>query len=434
LFRFSKNLTKEERVIMKMVKGIIFYVIIAWLMFPANALCESMSNDEIAKELRDLKGKINKLEEALKEKDQEIEKLKAQTVKREEMPGVIEEMKSEDGPLAKIMDHIQVSGLIEVGAARENVSNRNGTDTSQSDLNLTTVELTVDAEVNEWTNASVTLLYEDATFGGESGIDVDQGTVTIGNTEKFPLYFTGGAMYVPFGALLTHFPDDPLVDQPLTLLLGETREKAALVGLDYAGFSLSGYVFNGDMEKATGENHVENFGFDAHYEYKDEKQGLEILIGAAYINSIAESDGLEGELGNIGVTALQDFVGGFNAYLHTGYCGFFFDAEFMTATDHFLPFELATGTGAGAQPSVWNLEGGYNWNWGRNLEIALKYAESEEAENLGFPEKRYGLALNQTLWEGVILSVAYLHDEYHINDRDGRDDRNALFSQLAIEF
>jgi hypothetical protein len=35
-----------------------------------------------------------------------------------------------------------------------------------------------------------------------------------------------------------------------------------------------------------------------------------------------------------------------------------------------------------AQPAVWNLEGGYNWDWGKNLEIAFKYSGSHEAENL----------------------------------------------------
>ncbi|MBW1768302.1 MAG: LbtU family siderophore porin, partial [Deltaproteobacteria bacterium] len=212
---------------MKKFMTIILSVMIMGFMLPASAQCESMSNDAIVEELKALKERINRLEGELEIKDQEIETLKAQTVKRDEMADVIEEMKSEEGPLAGIMDgimdKINISGLIEFGGARESVDNRNGTDTSQSDLCLTTAELTVEAEVNEWVNVATTLLYEDATFGDETSIDLDVGTLSIGNTEKFPLYFTGGALYVPFGALLTHFPDDPIIDQPLTLVLGETR-------------------------------------------------------------------------------------------------------------------------------------------------------------------------------------------------------------------
>ena len=418
----------------KVIVVMVLFLASVSLAIPGHGFCQSMSSEEIIKELKGLKERIRKLEQELAGRDLEIENLKAQTLKRDDVKDVVEEMKSDEGPLAKIQEHIRISGLIELGGARENVDNRDGTDASQSDLNLTTLELTLEAEVNEWTNASMTLLFEDAAFGGESGFNVDAGTVTIGNIEKFPLYFTGGAMYVPFGALLTHFPDDPLIDQPLTLVLGETREKAALVGLEYAGLSLAGYAFNGDMEKATGENHIEHFGFDAHYEFADEDRGLDLLMGAAYINSIAESDGLEGELGNLGVTALQDFVGGFNAYVHVGYSHFFFDAEVMTATGDFHPTELATGTGTGAQPAVWNIEAGFNWDWGRNLEVAFKVAGSDESENLGFPEDRYGLALNQTIWEGVILSLSYLHDSFDLNDRDGRDERDVVFSQIAVEF
>jgi len=346
------------------------------------------------------------------------------------MTDAIEEMKSEEGPLAGIKDKINISGLIEFGGARESVDNRNGTDTSQSDLNLTTVELSVEAEVNEWVNVATTFLYEDATFGGETSVDLDVGTLTIGNTEKFPLFFTGGTMYVPFGALLTHFPDDPIIDQPLTLVMGETREKAGLVGLEYRGFSISGYAFNGDLDETEGENHIESFGLDAHYDFTDDR-GLEIMVGASYISNISDSDGLSDALGT---ATIRDQVGGFDTYLHIGYANFFFDAEYMTATEDFEPAELAIWRGTGAQPEVWNLEVGYNWDWGRNLEIAFKYAGSDEAENLGFPEDRYGIAFNQTIFEGVIASLAFLHDKFDEKDMNGRDDRNVVFGQVAVEF
>jgi hypothetical protein len=109
--------------------------------------------------------------------------------------------------------------------------------------------------VNDWVCASTTLLFEDPTFGDESALVVDVAAVTIGNTEKYPLFVTGGALYVPFGALLTHFPDDPLIDDPLPLLLGETREKAAMVCVKHSRYSISGYLFNGYTDERDEDNH-----------------------------------------------------------------------------------------------------------------------------------------------------------------------------------
>lgn len=341
-----------------------------------------------------------------------------------------EELKAEGGPLAGIQDHIHFSGLIEFGGAWQDVDNRDGTDEDQSDLALTTVELTAEAEVNDWVNVAVTFLYEDATFeNDETSVNLDAATLTIGNTEEFPLYLSAGAMYVPFGALLTHFPDDPLIDVPLALCMGETREKALLLGVEFEGFSLSGYVFNGDMDETGEDNQIESYGFDANYSFDDEK-GFDVLVGASYLSNIADSDGLTD---TVAVDDIKDYIGGFDAYLHIGYAGFFVDAEYMTALDEFDPTELATGV-EGAEPAVWNVEVGYNLDWGKNLEIALKCAGSDESDALGFPEERCGIALNQEIFEGVIASLAYLHDEYDDDDVDGRDDRDVVFAQIAIEF
>ncbi len=343
-----------------------------------------------------------------------------------------------------IEDRIKLSGLIEFGGVWQDIDYRGGVAApakeNDSDFCLTTVELTAEAEVNEWVNAAVTLLYEDPTFGNETGFDVDEATLTIGNTEEFPLYLSAGKMYVPFGALLTHFPDDPLIDLPLALLMGETSEKALLVGVEYEGFSVCGYAFNGDIDETGEDQTVESYGFDANYSVQD-LDGVDILIGASYISNIADSDGLTDELTTVAlVNDINDYVDGFDAYLHLGYADFFVEAEYMTALDEFEGNELATGVATGtagaegAEPEVWNFEVGYNYNWGKNLEIVLKYAGSDEADQLGYPEERYGICLNQELFDSVIVSLAYLNDDFEDDDVDNRDDRDVVFAQIAIEF
>jgi hypothetical protein len=213
-------------------------------------------------------------------------------------------------------------------------------------------------------------------------------------------------------------------------LLGETREKAALLGLEHQGFAVSGYVFSGDVSKHGDSRQIESYGFDAHYAC-DNEAGFDVLAGASYISNITESDGLEEFLDEV-----EDYVPGVDVYLHLGFSGFFIDGEYMAATDDFQPAEISTGAGGtqGAQPEVWNVEVGYIFDWGRNLEIAFKYAGSDEADQVGFPEERYGICLNQEIFEPVIVSLAYLNDNYHNTDVDGRDSRDVVYGQISVEF
>jgi hypothetical protein len=392
------------------------------------------------------------------------QELNRETLKAEIKKELKEEMQAEGGILSKIQEHIQIGGLIEVGAAWQDVEYQDGSSKDDSDLCLTTVELGIEAEVNEWVNAGVLLLYEDPTsFAGdddETSVDLDEATVTIGNTEAYPLYCSAGKMYIPFGALLTHFPDDPLIDQPLTLVLGETSEKAVLLGVEHEGLAVSGYLFNGDVDEYGEDNHIESYGFDANYSFDDE-EGFDLLVGVSYLSNLGDSDGFTDAIDGAqdalateiaeseGLTeddidlGLKDYVAGFDAYAHVGYAGFFLDVEYMTALDELeLGGQYASedevievSTNTKLEPEVWNVEFGYNWDWGKNLEIALKYATSDEAGALlGFPEDRYGIALNQEIFEGVIVSLAYLNDDFEDDDIDGRDDRDVVYSQVAIEF
>ncbi|MEF3168994.1 MAG: LbtU family siderophore porin [Deltaproteobacteria bacterium] len=365
------------------------------------------------------------------------------------------------GFLSELENRLTLEGLVELGGVYQDVGKKGGGKEDRSDLTLTTVQLSANAAVNDWVNTEMVLLYEDSTFGEETSLEVDEAAVTFGNEERFPLSLSLGKMYVPFGALLTHFPDDPLWDSPVTLVFGETNEKAALLKLAWQGLSLSAYGFNGDVDDADSDNQVDSYGFDANFNYHAELElspenplwgkgerfrfedvcgGFDALIGASYLSNLADTDGLEDALG---LEEMEDRVGGFAAYLHLGYRALFFDAEYMTATEEFEPDELARLNGKGAQPSVWNFETGFNVCTfpDRVLEVALQYAGSDETEGLGFPgipENRYGINFNQELFEDVTFSLGYAHDEYNDGtyDEDDREveDRDIVFSQVAVEF
>ncbi|MCK4425145.1 MAG: LbtU family siderophore porin [Deltaproteobacteria bacterium] len=381
------------------------------------------------------------LTDRLMQVEQQLNEMKAKTAPAgvEQRVSQLEERLEQEKPawgtgfLSDLENRITFSGLLEFGAAYHSTDMNHGDYEHDSDLCMTTVELAIAAEVNDWVSAEMVLLYEDPTFDNdETSLDIDEAVITIANADVTPAFLKVGAMYVPFGALLEHFPDDPLIDAPLTLLLGETREKALLIGAEYEGFTISTYAFNGDVEEAGGgDNVIESYGFDANYAFEDEDRGLDLLVGGSYISNLFDSDGLEGALDDLEVE-IDDYVGGAAAYFHAGYLGFFFDAEYMAATDTAKLYnheEIETNN-----IEVWNLEIGYNYNWWRNLEIALKYAGSNDCDHFGFPRDRYGINFNQEIFDSTILSVGYMYDEYDTNDIDERNTRDLVFGQIAVEF
>ena len=332
----------------------------------------------------------------------------------------------EKGPI----DKFNFGLLIEAGVVDRD-QNANGED--ENDISLTTVSLSIEAIVNRWVTGETNFLYEDPGFSDtDASLDVEEGFITIGNMDEFPVFAKVGKFYVPYGAVLTHFPDDPLMDVPVTLAFGEINEKALLAGFEKWGLSLSAYVFNGSVEKTADDaDAIDSFGIDANYTYESEPNELTLQVGASYLSNMADTDGISGVVPG----TLERLVDGWAAYLSSSWGKFFLDAEYMGALDEFRVAELADENGMEAEPSVWNIEFGLNHDWWRNLEVAFKIAGSDEAENLSIPETRFGVVLNQEIFENTILSAGYLNDDFEtdIFDNNTEDQRSTLFTQIAIE-
>jgi hypothetical protein len=394
------------------------------------------AEENLEQQVQELIQQNRALADRLKQVEQQLSEMRAKTAPAgvEQRVSQLEERLEQEKPawgtgfLSDLENRITLNGLLEFGAAYQSIgmNKGHGSYEQDSDICMTTVQLGIAAEVNDWVNAEMVLLYEDATFGDETSVDIDEAFITIGK------------MYVPYGALLEHFPDDPLIDAPLTLCMGETLEKAVLIGAEYEGFTVSAYAFNGDVEEAGGgDNVIESYGFDGNYAFEDEDRGLDLLVGGSYISNVFEADVLTDGLDDLGVE-IADYVGAAAAYFHVGYLGFFLDAEYMAATDN---AELRGNPEINnvENMEVWNFEIGYNYNWWRNLEITLKYAGSNDCDYFGFPRDRYGINFNQEIFDNTVLSVGYLYDEYDKHDYydeelDKRNTRDLVFGQIAVEF
>ncbi len=300
-------------------------------------------------------------------------------------------------------ERLTFSGVVEVEAGLTD-----GDDGTESDIAVATVELGLEAQINDYSAAQVLFLYED----GED-LRVDEAFITLGNLERNPFYLSAGKLYVPFGNYETQ-----MISDPLTLEIGEAGEDVIQIGLEAAGFYASAYGFNGDTADG-GSDVVEHYGLNGGYAL--EAAAFSLDIGGGWLSSIGDTDGLTDALGG-GPVAVNDYIDGYAAHLITGYGPFSLIGEYVGAGD-----DLA---GADSQISAYNLEAGFFFPLaGREASIAFGYQKTDEARWADLPEKRMVSALAVEIMDSTSLALEWMNEE----DYDGVDS-DVYTLQLAAEF
>lgn len=311
-------------------------------------------------------------------------------------------------------DRISISGLLEVEGVYADEDKVDGTGGDSSDLTLATVELGIDAEFNDYVSGHVVFLWEE---DDTEPVDLDEGYITLTPSPNWPVYFSAGKLYVPFGNFETH-----MVSDPLTLELGETRESAAVAGLEQNGFYASAYAFNGDVDKFEDDSHVDNFGASAGY--RMETQNFSLDTGVGYINNILDSDFLSDE----GIDEVDDYVGGVTAHAVFSTGPVTLIGEYMTAlddteyTDNGNIMEME-------EISAWNLELGYGFTLAeKDTTLAVGWQGTDDAGGF-LAEDRYICAVSMDVFDHTSVALEYFHEEYE-ND----DENDAVTAQLAFAF
>ncbi len=329
------------------------------------------------------------------------------------------EKKTTPSYIKAVTDNVEISGLVEaeLGVVQDDIAGEDS-----SDITLATVEVHLDAQASDWSSAHVLFLYE----GGaeDEHLMVDEGTITIGNPEKLPVYLTAGKMYVPFGSFETN-----MIADPLTLEIGETGDSAMQIGVESNGFYGSVYTFNGDINEVGDDDEINTFGFNLAYAMENSKMGLN--VGMDWLSNIGDTDGIEGAL----PAEIDEYVSGIT--LH----GLFtmgpvnIIGEYVMALDNFTAAELAFN-GAGAEPSAWNIEAGYTMElMGNETTFALGLQGSDEALALELPENRYVASVGMALFDHTSLGIEYCLDEdYEVNDGGTGEEATTFTVQLGVEF
>ena len=335
------------------------------------------------------------------------------------------------------LERVEISGLIEVEGYAS--SRGSGDHRDSSDITLATVELGIDAQINEWVSGHLLFLYEE---DDTEDVTVDEGTITFGNTERFPLYLTVGKMYVPFGNF-----ESNMIQDPLTLELGETRESAAQIGFESAGFYGSVYVFNGDVGETNDNNKVDNYGANIGFAFEQDQ--LSFDIGCDYINNITDSDVLTDNLDEVaaaGRDEIDDYVSGLAAHLIMNMGPFQFIGEYVGAIDDYNANEMNT-RGKKANPESWNFEAAFTQEiLGKETTFALAYQGTNDCvfvdytpgsfdDYLALPEDRYMGVIGINILKNTMLKLEYMHDEDYSESDGGTNAQNDTVSaQVAIVF
>jgi len=321
-------------------------------------------------------------------------------------------------------DRIQVSGLIEVEAFYQDFEDKNdpSADAKESDVDLATIELVVDAKIAKHVDGHVLVKYE------EDDVFVDEGFITLTGAEAFPAYLIAGRQYIPFGSYDSHFVTDPN-----TLILGETNDGAVVAGYRFADerVDLSLGIFNGEIDEAGEDNEIDSFVAAVTVNPLDF-----VVAGVSYTSNLASSDSFQevvvdtdgsGEPGPI-----SDLVVGWSAFVTVEFLERFrVIGEYTAALDEFEAGEIYdAGDTRKRQPKAWNIELGALLV--EDLELAVRYGGSDDGADL-LPETQYGAVLNWGIWT-CNLALEYLHDEYDDTELGVDQEADTFTAQLAIEF
>lgn len=325
------------------------------------------------------------------------------------------------GQLPAWMKRLEISGLLEAEAGYMSLEDGN-----ESDVALATMELGVDAVINDYVSGHVLFLWEE---DDTEPVDLNEGFITLTGGADCPGYVSAGKLYVPFGNFETN-----MISDPLTLELGETRESAIQAGLEMNGFYGSVYLFNGDADEYGQDNHADNYGAQAGLAM--ETAHFHMDIGAGYISNIIDADGWEGLFEDledaIGTkVSLDDSVGGLGAHAIISAGPFMLIGEYITALDEALFIRADTGAAVetAEEISAWNAEAGYFFDLGnRPATAGLAFQGSDDAGDF-LPKTRLSGVIGVEIYEATSLSLEYFHAEYE-ND----DEADGVTAQLAFEF
>ena len=305
---------------------------------------------------------------------------------------------------AELQD-MQISGVFEMEAAVSQ-SDSNG---NSNDLLAPALEIEFYTRLSKQISIAFTLLADDI-GGANSDTTVDDAVV---NFRLGASTLTIGQTTLPFGRYETG-----AINDPLTLLLGETSETAFIYNRSTdAALDYSVYLYNGEStDSPVAEESLNDFGFAFNFIINDWS------IGAGYINNLANSDSLL-EAG----TSINEKVAGMAMHLAYHFDGWHFFAEHVMALDEFVAGDLDGTISSSSKPAASHLEILLDLEQDRYLSLNL--STSRQASDLLDYETQTTLTYSTIVMKQANLYFELLSAKQYNGNQD-----SVLGVKLAVDF
>lgn len=338
----------------------------------------------------------------------DYEAMRSQIENLRERIGSLEKEKSKpDEPfiLTALNKSITLGGMLELEAFWDKAEGGEET----SDLQLATVELSGDVDINENIAGHLTMLWED---DGTDHVEIDQAVIFLRHPVPFWSHyvtFSGGKMYLPFGKY-----DSTFISDPLALELGESNNTAAIFGLQGNLLKINIGAFNGDVDTHD-DDQIDSWVASLEL---TPTEGL--AFGISYLSDLAESD--------IGLVQNEDIyrssVAAGGAYLTWQMWEVNLMAEYITALEDFSTDMVNAGEDlTGERPSAWNME--LAWEPTGRWQVGIKAEGADDFQN---DLKRYGAVVSRGLFRNTVLGLEYMYGE------DDENESHTVMAQLALIF
>jgi len=395
-------------------------------------------------EFYDLKGKSSAKQERFSA-DEEENTQKKKKVKKPELPkdkvatlerslAMLTENIDNPAPIHYWFDRISLRGLLNADLNYQ--TKPEFTKSRSTQIMLSTVKLNIDAIANSWITAHVGIFYatDPAKYylaANSTGVDLEEGYITVANLAKLPFYFRVGKQYVSFG-LYHRYP----ILRPLTQILSETQVTAAQIGfVDISGLYGTIYVFNGVAQmNHTDRDRLNNSGFMLGYENLNNPLGVN--IGFGYLTNMSDVGAIKNDLLN---NYYDDRTHGLSAHLNLIAGPFDFALRYVSALQRFATRDFAyrhtSGVRRGAKPRASTIKAGYAFKTkGHDSKFILSYQWTREAYNMSntatitskLPINRMSIAYGINLLKNFLLSAELDRDHDYPAKRGGTNKYNNI--------
>ncbi len=326
----------------------------------------------------------------------------------------------------------------------------------QSDIFLNNSQIDVDAYINSWAKAHISLTGSDPARVsdqakndfGNTGIELDEAYITFGDLDKYPVYATVGRQYIPFGVYTRH-----VITDTLTQSLSETQETAAKLGFATAfGLYGSAYDFRGQTDGVNGAgtaNNNTNYrsnNFGAELGITNPNQNLPEQLGGyqmgymfsvGYLNDMQDVDAIANVLsaapgGGAQYRARNTDVHGVAVDGSVNSGPFSLAGHYVQALND---FDGATPNGL-ANSRPWAAMGVAAYDFkvmDHDTTLAVNYQQSGQTRNLGLPKRRFGANYKVGVLKDTNVEFQLLEDQ-NFDSAPGAEWRTEGAVRLSVDF